>query len=111
MDKQYQVIGGTSYNIETPFKVALILEMARINKRRIHISIGDKITGKDWNNKHDVNGYITRSCGTVKIPLIIAKKGSMLGSPIFDDKIVKIASTGKHGKVLYQHENYHQVAE
>ena len=111
MDKQYQVIGGTSYNIETPFKIALILEMARINKKRIHIAYGDVITGKDWNETYGVKGYVGRSCGPVKIPLMIAQKRSTGGDAILDASIVKITTMGKNGEVLYQHPVYHKVAE
>ena len=51
-------------------------------------------------------GYIGRSTGSQKIPLLIYNTRSMGGDHILDHCIVKIATAvGKH--VLYQHPKYH----
>lgn len=94
----------TSFNKNTPQKVREILEWARENHKRIRIYYGDKKTGRDWCESYDTIGYIGRSCGQVKVPLLISNRNSCSGPAILDDCIVKI--TYDH-QVLYEHPTYH----
>jgi hypothetical protein len=103
----YKNIGGTFYHFETSDKVVAVLETARNNHERIHIRLGDVETGKDWNDLYDVTGYIGRSTGPIKIPLLVHNIRSMGGGALLDHCIVKIVTT-KGKRVLYQHEKYHQ---
>jgi len=104
--KQYKVVNGTSYNARTNPIVVQILENARLSHRRLRLFYGDRQTGKDWNEQFDVFGYVGRSTGSVKIPLLIHNKRSMGGGSILDHSIVKI--TDSRGKViLWQHPLYH----
>ena len=101
-----KVINGTTFHDETPIAVCNILNDA-INSRqskRIRIFLGDSETGKDWNEWYDTIGYIGRSCGPVKIPLMIHNTRSHGGGAVLDHCIVRITIDKK---TVYQHPNYH----
>lgn len=101
----YKVINGTYYHAETEDKICKILENARQSRKRLKIYFGDAKTGRDWNEEHDTIGYIGRSTGTIKIPLLIYNNRSLGGGAILDHCIVKIKESNT-GKVLYENVNY-----
>ena len=101
-----KVINGTTFHDETPIAVCNILNDAissRLSKR-IRIFFGDKETGKDWNEFYDTIGYVGRSTGLIKIPLMIHNTRSTGGGAILDHCIVKITVDKK---TVYQHPKYH----
>ena len=101
-----KVINGTTFHDETPITVCNILNDAissRLSKR-IRIFFGDKETGKDWNEFYDNIGYVGRSTGLIKIPLMIHNTRSTGGGAILDHCIVKITVDKK---TVYQHPKYH----
>jgi hypothetical protein len=51
-------------------------------------------------------GYVSRSGGQYKVPIVLYNKRTRGGPSILDHCIVKI-QTARGGKVLYQHSNYH----
>jgi hypothetical protein len=102
---KYKEVNGTFYHEETNKAVIDALEFARSEKIRLRIYLGDTATGKVWNEEHDIFGYIGRSTGNIKIPLLIASKRSYGGGAILDHSIIKIKeSKGKN--ILYQHPNF-----
>jgi hypothetical protein len=103
---QYQIVNGTSYHAETPAAVIEVLEQARLNRTRLHVSYGDTGTGKDWLEEFDAHGYAARSIGPIKVPLLIANRRSTGGGAMLDHCIVRIRSSAG-GRVLYQHPAYH----
>lgn len=103
---EYRVRYGTSWHTTTPDEVIAVLETARQNHTRLHISFGDAETGKDWLEECLSYGYIGRSTGTNKIPLLVHNRSSMGGGALLDHCIVRIR-TSKGGTVLYKHPNYH----
>lgn len=107
-EKKYKIVNGTSYLENTPDKVIEWLETSRERKQRIRIFYGNPETGQDWLEEHDTIGYIGRSTGINKIPLLIKSNRSDGGSAILDNKIVKITTMGTDRKihVVYQNENY-----
>lgn len=108
----YKVVNGTAYHEETPDAVVNILENARNSGRetRLRFALGDTETGEDWNEIYDTTGYIGRSTGTIKIPLLIAKVTSYGGPAILDHCIVKIERKRKGEREyteVYRHPKYH----
>jgi hypothetical protein len=115
---EYKIINGTAYHKsillengvleekETPDEVIKILEKAMHNspRKRIRVFYGDSKTGKDWKEEHGIIGYIGRSTGRIKIPLIINNSQSKGGPALLDNCIVKITVD----KVtVYKHKNYY----
>ena len=129
MIKEYKIRDGTSWDARTSDEVIDVLEKARRNHTRVHLSsgyteyhaanwekaagsllmeepLGAKELGRDWLEEYDTCGYIGRSGGSVKVPLLIRDKRSIGGLGLLDHCIVRIRrSCG--GKVLWQHPNYH----
>lgn len=107
--KTYQNYNGTSYDQRTPVEVIRILEHARLNRDRLHVSLGfteGPNIGQDWLEENDVYGFIGRSTGSIKIPLLIHNRRSLGGLSLLDHCIVRIrTSTGN--RILYQHPDYH----
>lgn len=102
------VVNGTSYYNGTNPKVIEALEYARNKGIRISLSYGDKKTGRDWMEENWVDGYVGRSTGVNKIPLLLSNRKSIGGGAILTDAIVRIRySDGK--QILYQHPKYHHA--
>ncbi len=98
---------GTYYHVGTPDSLVHILEKARTNKTRVKVYLGDAVTGKDWMEESDKMGFIGRSSGPIKIPIIMKYEGAPGGTDLMPENIVKL-STAYIGTVLYQTKNYHQ---
>ncbi len=48
-------------------------------KFRIRVFYGDIHTGRSWNEEYDVMGKIGRTCGNIKIPILLRRKDSYYG--------------------------------
>lgn len=101
---KYKVVNGTSYHENTSEEVIKILERVRNSKERVRIFYGDTETGRDWMEIYNTIGTIGRSCGEVKIPLLIKNNRSCGGIGILDHCIVKITLDKK---VVYQNPKYY----
>ena len=85
--KTYKVVNGTSYDARTPDQVIGILEKARLERIRLHVSLGytdGPSVGLDWLEEFDSHGYIGRSTGSIKVPLLIATSRSTGGGALLD---------------------------
>lgn len=104
--KQYKIVNGTYYDERTPDEVIRVLENARVNRTRLHLSLGDLATGRDWLEEFDVYGCVGRSMGPTKVPILLANRRSTGGGAILDHCVVRIRQSAG-GRVLYQHPKYH----
>lgn len=104
MKNKYKVIEGTSFHKDTPMAVCNILNSVMHNRsQKIRIFYGDTETGRDWNESYDTFGFIGRSMGSVKIPLMLYSHRSIGGPGILDHCIVRITID----KVdVYRHPSY-----
>jgi hypothetical protein len=94
------ILNGTTYDDQTPQAVAEALEHARIGEYRIRIHYGHTgdvdCTGKpcergrDWLEESGTEGYVGRSTGTNKIPLMIHNSRCLGGSALLDHCILRI---------------------
>lgn len=106
----YKIYNGTAYHVDTPIEVINTLEIARIARQfgrrlRLRLFLGDPETGRDWGEEHDVIGYIGRSMGRIKIPLLIHNQRSYGGPGLLDHRIVKIVDV-QTKRTVYQHPLY-----
>jgi hypothetical protein len=110
----YKLVNGTSYHEQTPEAVCNVLENARASKTRIRIDLGftdpktlreGKQLGESWGEIYDVTGYVSRSMGPTKVPILLHNSRSMGGGAMLDHRIVQIKES-KGGRVLYQHPTY-----
>lgn len=105
----YKQMNGTSYHEETPDTLCRLLETLRESNARVRFHWGDTETGRDWGDQYDVAGRIGRSCGPVKIPILVHNSRSMGGTGILDHCIVRIQHANKRdGGDIYKHPEYHQ---
>jgi len=102
-DKSYKVVNGTYYHIDTPDRVITALEGARHNRWRIRLDYGDVKTGRSWGEVCDITGYVGRSTGKIKIPILVYNSRSFGGAAILDDCILSVRfSNKKEGGFLYR---------
>lgn len=104
-DKKYKEVNGTFYDERTSGKIIEVLENAGQNNTRIMLEYGDVETGKGWGDTYDVTGYIGRSMGPIKIPILVHNARSSGGGGILDHCIVNIV-TAKGKANLYSHPSY-----
>ncbi len=94
---------GTWFYQDTPEVVKTIINNSIGDDRRLRIFYGDK--GKMWLEEHDVTGYIGRSTGSQKIPLLVNNRRSYGGGALMTDVIVRIQDT-KTKRVLFHKDGY-----
>ena len=113
-EKTYNIVDFNNVKIQfdskTPQAVIDILLRCMRDKTRIVVDYGDVETGRSWNEEFDICGYVGRSTGTIKIPLLVYNKRSMGGGALLDSAIIKI-SESKGKKVLYQHPKWYKETE
>jgi hypothetical protein len=104
LEKKYFEINGTSFQNETKREIAEVLERCRVNKTRIILDYGHD-DGKSWGETFDIRGYVGRSSGTFKVPILVYNSRSFGGGSILTSCIVQIKES-RGGRVLYQHKKY-----
>lgn len=95
----------TTFNDRTPQEVRSELEHARLRDMRVRLWYGDTDTGKAWPEEHDVIGYIGRSSGRIRVPIILHNRFSASGPAIIDHRIVRIDEIATRNTV-YQHPTF-----
>jgi hypothetical protein len=108
---KYKIVNCTSYHLETPDAVIEIIERAMQSQRKIclRFCFGDTDSGKDWCEENYTIGYIGRSSGNIKVPLLLKSTKSSGGEALLDHCIVKIdkKEPGKIYQEVYRHPKYH----
>jgi hypothetical protein len=79
-------------------EVKRILENAYNSDQRLRLFYGEN--GKVWDEEFDVIGYVGRSTGAKKVPLLVYNRSSLGGGVILTNNIVGIYDT-KTRKELY----------
>lgn len=96
---------GTYYHESTADAVVKALEDCRNSKYdfRFKITYGYPETGEAWGDVE--TGYIGRSTGSIKVPLIIHSNRSLGGPALLDHCILKIEYANKRqGGIIYKNE-------
>ena len=107
---EYKVKNGTFYDKKTGDDIIIRLEAMRIQELRITVAYGATNTGTDWREEHDVKGYIGRSMGPVKIPLLLYNRRTKGAGGMLTHCIVMIKYSNKNdGGVVYKHPNYDNI--
>lgn len=97
---------STWFDGRTPKKVQQVLESARKSGAKIRIFYGDSDTGCDWLEELDTVGQVSRSSGSMKVPLLVAP-GSYGGLAVLTHCIVRIIDVNS-GAEIYRHPLYRQ---
>jgi len=110
---KYKIRNDTAYHEKTPENIIQILESARTSNRLtcLRFCFGDVETGRDWGEVYDTTGYIGRSTGSIKIPLLIKTATSSGGGGILDHCIVRIERKEHDDKTyheVYRHPKYYK---
>lgn len=97
---KYKLFGdGTAYHIETPELLCAVLQSVRSCRQRVKITLGDTKTGREWGDIE--TGYIGRSTGNIKVPLIIHNARSIGGGALLDHCILKVEHANKKDRIKY----------
>lgn len=96
---------ATWYDSTVPYPVRREIDYAIANNRRVRLFLGDPKTGRDWAEEHDVMGYVSRSMGPMRTPILLARSSSHGGGSILCANVLKIVDIQAR-RVLYQHARY-----
>lgn len=107
MTQRYIEVNGMSYHEDTDQRVIDVLDTLHRDGQdtRIRIYLGDTKTGESWLEEYGTMGYVGRSTGSVKVPLLLKNKRSRAGGAISTDSIVQITDT-RGRRVYYQHPTF-----
>lgn len=97
-----------AYHMETPEKLIAILECIRRRDTRVKINFGDVVTGKSWNEEHDIFGRLGLCRGhKARFPILLYSRKSVGGGSLMDHCILKITDTTTK-RVLYEADNFQE---
>lgn len=102
-------VNGTTYHDATDPRIIAVLESCRtaMPRTRIRLSYGDPATGLDSLDTSSVEGYVGRSSGQVKCPILVRSQRARGGGEIPTRIVVRITTTTAPRRVLYAHPAYH----
>lgn len=105
LNKSYYIIDGTCYDKRAPIQVCKALDRMLKNRARIRVFYGDPKTGNAWAEENNTIGYVGRTTGSVKTPLLLHDSRSSGGSIILVSSIVAITRSDG-GSFVYKHPNF-----
>ena len=104
-DTIYKLTDGTYWPVDMPDDViALLLPYVGDRETRLVFDYGDTNTGQSWGEVWGTTGFIGRSMGPIKIPLLIFNNRSLGGSALSGNIVRVLTAKGK--RILYQHPQY-----
>jgi hypothetical protein len=89
--------------------MAVLSECYR-QKRRVRVWYGDGKTGESWFEDFETTGYIGRSCGDFKVPLIVSNSRSWGGGALSVGSVIRVDDI-KTRKTLWKVPNYYDKLE
>lgn len=98
-----KIVKGIEFDANTPERVVNILLSYMDTQQRIRLFYGDSKTGRDWGETYNTMGYVRKSTGQIKIPLLINNSRSMGGEGILTGNIVRITVDKRN---IYVHPKY-----
>lgn len=108
--ENYRIVDGVHFHKDTSDVVCRVLLDAMASGRRVRLWLGDTATGRAWAEENDVFGTVGRSCGPVKVPLLV-EPGEDGGGHMLDHCIVRIdvlrSRQRSSATTLYQHPAFH----
>lgn len=96
----YKVVNGISFKNETPNDLCVIISNLIGNNKRYRFDFGNTETKVSWNEIYDIDGYIGKSTGMKKVPLLIHNKRSLGGGEISTHRVLSITEI-KTKKIIY----------
>lgn len=97
---------GTFFRVETDGKLRGLIDAARVQQVRMRVTYGNRETGSTVLQK---TGFIGRSDGKMKMPLIVGSYRHDKGYPLLDHMIVKMEPAVK--KIREQRQDWTWVDE
>lgn len=73
---------------------------------RVRVFYGDIHTGRSWNEEYDVTGKIGRTCGKIKVPILLKRKDSNYGGALLLSSVIRIDDI-EDKKTLWKLSNFH----
>jgi hypothetical protein len=87
-------------------QLASVLEACRRSGDKVRLILGDPCTGDTSFDDHGVVGRIGRSCGALKVPLLVeGRRVHGFGAPIMCDRVLAVLDWDT-GLPLYRHDRY-----
>jgi hypothetical protein len=96
----------TWFDPGTPPSVVAHLEYARLHNMRLRLFFGDQETGRCWLEENDVTGYIGRSMGPMRVPILLSSRSSSGGGAILARCVIRLIQTNGR-RELWRHQNFH----
>ena len=104
--KNYSEFNGMWFADGTPENLKNVIVNGYRSNYRFRFWYGDVESGRSWNEENDICGYIGKSNGSIKVPLLLNKSNSTGGGEL-TNSIVKIYNITLK-KVVYQHPTFNQ---
>lgn len=96
---------ATLFSPDTPQEVQSVLNQAISTRARIRVVFGDPETGRDSLEEYDVIGYVSRTTGALKSPILVHNRASFGGVLMSTDRILRIVDV-KTRRDLYRCPTY-----
>lgn len=93
-----------TFDQSVPLNLQNLITNLNKTRARVRVWYGDINTGTAWPEEFEVLGYIGRSTGQHKIPLLVNNARSYGGGALLVSSIVRIDTTC--GRVLYKHPTF-----